>query len=167
MFCEMSWSPPAWTSGQAGTAQRTTDLRTVVQQVVNRAGWNPGNALAFVLTGTGERRASSHDGSAPPVLHLAYTPAGGGGNTPPTAAFTSSCTELQCSFNGSGSSDPEGPIASYQWNFGDNTATSTSSAPSHTYAADGTYVITLITTGPCPVNWTRPARTRSRRWPAA
>jgi PKD repeat protein len=139
-----TWSPPAWTgAGQSGAAQRTSDLRPVAQEVLNRPGWRQGNALGFVLTGTGERRASSNDGAATPMLHLAYTvPAG---NTPPVAAFTSACSGLSCSFDGSGSSDPEGPVAGYAWNFGDGTAGS-GVQPAHTYAAAGTYTVTLTVT---------------------
>src|SRR5439155_20304023 len=44
-------------------------------------------------------------------------------NQPPTAAFTSSCTALTCSFT-STSSDPDGSISAYSWTFGDG-ATST------------------------------------------
>jgi PKD repeat protein len=141
----VTWTPPAWTGGgQAGTAQRTSDLRSVVQEIVARTGWNPGNALAFVLSGSGERRASSHDGSVAPVLHLAYAMPGGG-NAPPTAAFTSSCSGLDCSFDGTSSSDPEGPIASYQWSFGDTT-TGSGGQPTHAYAQAGTYTVTLTVT---------------------
>ncbi len=141
----VTWTPSAWTGGgQAGAAQRTSNLRSVVQEIVGRTGWNPGNALAFVLSGSGERRASSHDGSVAPVLHLAYTTPGGG-NAAPTAAFTSSCSGLTCSFDGTGSSDPEGPIVSYQWNFGDTTAGS-GVQPSHAYEQAGTYTVTLTVT---------------------
>jgi PKD repeat protein len=45
-------------------------------------------------------------------------------------------------FNGSGSSDPDGTIASYSWDFGDGN-TGTGMAPSHAYAATGTYAVTL------------------------
>lgn len=69
----VTWAPPAWKSGQTTSAQRTVDLRSLVQEVVRRPGWRAGNALAFVMTGSGERRASSHDGVAAPLLHLAYT----------------------------------------------------------------------------------------------
>jgi PKD repeat protein len=141
----VSWTPPGWsTVGQAGAGQRTADLRSVVQEVVGRTGWARGNAVGFVITGTGERDAYSHDGGPAPVLHLAYT-APTGGNTPPTAAFTSSCTGLSCSFDGTGSSDPQGPIASYQWNFGDGT-TGSGAQPTHTYSAGGTYTVALTVT---------------------
>ncbi|OAB56476.1 hypothetical protein AY599_22200 [Leptolyngbya valderiana BDU 20041] len=74
---------------------------------------------------------------------------GGGGdpqpNVAPTAAFTFSCNELACSFDGSGSTDSDGTIASYSWTFGDGNTGSGSSA-SNTYAADGSYSVTLTVT---------------------
>ncbi|MGZ6779536.1 MAG: cellulase family glycosylhydrolase, partial [Mycobacterium sp.] len=57
-------------------------------------------------------------------------------NLPPVASFTSSCTLLVCSFNGTGSSDPDGSVVSYAWTFGDG-GTSTASSPGHTYATAG------------------------------
>jgi PKD repeat protein len=66
-------------------------------------------------------------------------------NSPPTAAFISSCTALTCTFDGTGSSDTDGTIASYAWTFGD-TQNDTGSGPSHTYAGDGTYSVTLTVT---------------------
>jgi PKD repeat protein len=66
-------------------------------------------------------------------------------NQSPTAAFTSSVQDLTVSVNGSGSSDPDGSIASYAWNFGDG-ATGTGVTASHTYAAAGTYTVTLTVT---------------------
>ncbi len=66
-------------------------------------------------------------------------------NAPPVASFTSACTQLTCSFNASGSSDPDGTIASYAWTFGDGTNGS-GVTPSRTYAAGGTYTVTLTVT---------------------
>ncbi len=43
--------------------------------------------------------------------------------------------------------------STWMWDFGD-TATSTSASPSHTYAAAGTYTVTLITNGYCGVDTT-------------
>src|SRR5713101_2379850 len=64
---------------------------------------------------------------------------------PPVASFTSGCGGLTCSFDGTISSDPDGTIVSYSWNFGDGT---TGSGPivSHTYAAAGTYTVELTVT---------------------
>src|SRR6266576_3888557 len=75
---------------------------------------------------------------------LELKPGTNAANQPPTANFTSSCSALACSFT-STSSDPDGSIASYAWTFGDG-ATSTAQNPSHTYAAGGTYTVTLTVT---------------------
>ena len=45
-------------------------------------------------------------------------------------------------FDGTRSSDPDGSIASYAWNFGDGT-TGTGASPSKTYSATGKYTVTL------------------------
>lgn len=68
------WDPLPWnTVGQAGAAQRTLDLKALVQDVVNRAGWQPGNAMVVLITGTGLRRAVSFDRSAAQAPRLAIT----------------------------------------------------------------------------------------------
>jgi len=48
-------------------------------------------------------------------------------------------------FNGSGSTDPDGTISSYAWNFGDGT-TSSGSVVSKTFNTAGTYTVTLTVT---------------------
>src|SRR5207247_10509867 len=65
-------------------------------------------------------------------------------NQPPGSAFSSSCSASTCGFT-STSSDPDGSIAGYSWNFGDAT-TSTAQNPSHTSAAAGSYTVTLTVT---------------------
>ena len=67
-------------------------------------------------------------------------------NDPPVASFTFSCAGLTCNFNGSGSSDPDGTINSYSWNFGDGTPAGSGATPSHAYAASGTYTVVLTVT---------------------
>ncbi len=67
-------------------------------------------------------------------------------NHSPVAAFTSTVSGLTATVNGSGSSDPDGTIASYAWTFGDGgSATGVSPAP-HTYAVAGSYNVTLTVT---------------------
>ncbi|WP_324275665.1 hypothetical protein [Blastococcus brunescens] len=71
------WSPAAWSSGKRGTAQQTSDLTAVVQEIVSRPGWASGNALAVMITGTssGNREAESFDTGArkAPALHVEWT----------------------------------------------------------------------------------------------
>ena len=68
------------------------------------------------------------------------------GNQPPSAAFTVELPDLHdLPFNSAGTVDPEGDTIRYAWNFGD-TGTSTSANPSRTYAAPGTYTVTLTAT---------------------
>ena len=68
----------------------------------------------------------------------------GGGNVDPVAAFTSSCTNLDCTFTDT-STDGDGSVVAWDWNFGDgNTDTTQDSA--HTYTAAGTYTVELTVT---------------------
>lgn len=66
------------------------------------------------------------------------------GNVPPVASFTSSCDDLTCDF-GDTSTDSDGTINAWDWTFGDGN-TSTEQHPSHTYAAEGDYTVTLTVT---------------------
>ncbi|HEX7336607.1 MAG TPA: PKD domain-containing protein, partial [Gemmatimonadales bacterium] len=62
----------------------------------------------------------------------------------PTASFTVSCQSLSCSFT-DGSSDPDGNIVGYSWNFGDGSGANERN-PSHVYAGAGTYQVALTVT---------------------
>ena len=71
------------------------------------------------------------------------TAAFGPANVPPTAAFDVSCVDLSCSFDATTSTDPDGAIGHYGWNFGDGTTTAGVTV-GHTYAAPGTYIVNLF-----------------------
>jgi hypothetical protein len=47
----------------------------VIDSVVNGGGWQSGNALVLLITGTGERVAEAVDGdvAGAPLLHVTYT----------------------------------------------------------------------------------------------
>jgi hypothetical protein len=58
------------------------------------------------------------------------------------ASSTSGIAPLMIQFDGSGSTDPDGTIASYTWNFGDGTSASGIS-PGKTYTRTGNFTVTL------------------------
>lgn len=108
----------------------------------------------IIQTGNTNWTDDSGDGIHEPLLdvtHTDFTPAtvagsGGGGttNSPPAANYTHTCTDLGCTFTDQ-STDSDGTIASWLWEFGDGT-TSTAQNPSHTYASGGIYTVKLTVT---------------------
>ena len=69
---------------------------------------------------------------------------GGGGNLPPNAGFTVATNNLQATFTDA-SSDSDGSVVSWSWDFGDTNGSSTQN-PVHNYASAGTYTATLTVT---------------------
>ncbi|MGY1779068.1 PKD domain-containing protein [Geodermatophilus sp. SYSU D01036] len=70
---------------------------------------------------------------------------GRGANVAPTAAFTPAVSDLTVAVDGSTSSDLDGSVASWAWDFGDGAA-GTGRTASHTYATAGTYTVRLTVT---------------------
>ncbi|HKW72471.1 MAG TPA: PKD domain-containing protein [Candidatus Dormibacteraeota bacterium] len=70
-------------------------------------------------------------------------------NLPPIARFTSSVTNgtapLAVAFDATGSSDPDGTVTDYSWDFGDGSA-GTGATPSHVFTKPGTYSVHLTVT---------------------
>ncbi len=64
-------------------------------------------------------------------------------NQPPAAAFTYTVEGLTASFDASGSSDPDGVLVGYDWDFGDG-VTDTGLSVTHAYAQAGSYNVTLV-----------------------
>ena len=78
------WTPSAWpTVDVAGPDQRTPNIASLVQAVINRPGWTSGNALAVIVSGSGARVAKAYEGSVggAPALHIEYQ--AGSPTTPP------------------------------------------------------------------------------------
>lgn len=65
----------AWnTVGAATSKERTPELKSIVQEIVNRRGFTTSSAMTFIITGTGKRTAESYNGSKSkaPLLYIEY-----------------------------------------------------------------------------------------------
>jgi PKD repeat protein len=122
--------PSAW---QLTTTDSTASLQGAGS--VGLSTYIAGSATTVPLTTTFDDYSVQPSGSTttPPV------------NVPPIASFTSSVNNLGASFDGSGSTDSDGTLASYSWDFGDS-STGTGASTSHTYASAGTYSVGLTVT---------------------
>ncbi|HKF58202.1 MAG TPA: glycoside hydrolase family 44 protein [Blastocatellia bacterium] len=93
---------------------------------------------------------SSFSTTVPPQsITLFVLPAGSAVNQPPSAVLkatpSSGNTPLTVMLDGTGSSDPDGSITAYSWDFGDGSAGSGANV-SHVYANAGTYTARLTVT---------------------
>jgi PKD repeat protein len=66
-------------------------------------------------------------------------------NSTPEARFSFSCNERDCAFNGEASSDSDGEISSWQWDFGDGSQAESALAR-HSFEKGGTYTVKLTVT---------------------
>lgn len=68
-----SWGTTA--GGTNGEHQRTSDIKNIIQPVINRPGWAPGNSVVIIFKGEGVRNASSFDNGAAvaPKFIIEYT----------------------------------------------------------------------------------------------
>jgi len=64
---------PSWYT--VGITHQTPDLSSIIQEVLNRPGWQSGNALTVIVNGTGQRTAEAYEGSASQasLLHVEYS----------------------------------------------------------------------------------------------
>lgn len=68
----IEWSGvPDWEIiGEADLAQRTPNLKNIVQEIISRDGWVEGSPIAFMLEGQGGRSAASFDSGAETAARL-------------------------------------------------------------------------------------------------
>jgi PKD repeat protein len=139
----VSWIPAPWTVvGEAGVNQRTPDLSSIVQGIIDRPDWSANNAMAFIITGSGYRTAEAYEGSTTkaPKLLLSYVT-----NNVPIANFTASETTVAPGSTVQFTSISSGLAISHQWTFeGGTPLVSTATNPSVVYNAPGTYKVTLV-----------------------
>ena len=72
----------------------------------------------------------------------------GGGNVPPVASYTYSCVAAThtCTFDGTGSSDSDGTIASYAWKTPNGTTVATTSTFTRSFPSARTLNLSLTVT---------------------
>jgi len=124
------------------TVALNDDGLALVQGWIDNPGSNHGIVIADPDTGDGADFHSSESSTAlaRPRLNITYSVAPVT-NVDPVAGFTASCTDLDCNFIDT-STDSDGSIVAWDWDFGDGN-TSTAQNPQHSYAADGTYTVSL------------------------
>ena len=139
----VSWNPASWsTVGVAGQDQRTPDLSSVLQEIISRPGWQLGNSLAMILTGSGTRTAVAYDQSKSqaPQLLVTYSTLSTPTNQLPVAnpqsVTTASNTAKAITLTGS---DPDGDPLAYSVVSNPANGTLAGSAPSLTYTPASGY----------------------------
>lgn len=69
------------TAASTDTYNDSPDIKTVIQEIIDRAGWASGNDLTIVITSntgnTTQLRAQDYSGAVPPKLAIDYTAAAG------------------------------------------------------------------------------------------
>jgi hypothetical protein len=135
------WTPPSWVSP---TPYTSPEIKTVIQEIVNRGGWASGNAILLFLGDVntanvlGQLTFTAVDGTPADaaVLSVSYNT-----NTPPTANAGPDQTVGQgvtVQMAGSGST-VNGSITNYQWSqiSGTSVALSSNTAQNPTFTAPG------------------------------
>ena len=66
------WAPAAWNA--VGQAHQSPDLSAVIQEIIDRPGWQKNNAVVLLLSGSGKRTAVSCNGDPDlaPTLTVSY-----------------------------------------------------------------------------------------------
>jgi len=139
-----SCSGPAWTTGcsSVSAAPSPGSGRSPVSVSTTLSALAAGATFHYTLCAT-----NTYGTNCDPTDHTFVT------NQPPTATLKENPTspgELQVSFDGSQSSDPDGSIQSWTLSFGDSKSASGTGTPGanivHTYTAAGSYTASLTVT---------------------
>ncbi len=109
---------------------------------------NPAHSYASAGSYTASLTVTDDDGASGSDTATATISSQPAGNLTPVADANgpySGTAGVALNFSSAGSSDADGSLASYSWNFGDGSA-SNQANPSHTYASAGSYSVSLTVT---------------------
>ena len=122
----------AWEFGDGGTATG----KTPAAHTYAAAG-----SYTVKLTVTDDKGATDST-----TKSVTVTAPAGPANQAPTASFTATPNDLAVTVDASASTDADGTIASYAWEFGDGGTATGKTPAAHTYAAAGNYTVKLTVT---------------------
>lgn len=123
----------AGTGGTAGTGGALGTTNTANRNgFAGTAGTAGGSGAAGNAGGSGARSTRLHSNSAPVAVA--------------SASPTAGRKPLPVEFSSAGSTDADGTIVSYSWNFGDGSALDSSQNPTHTYTSTGSKTAVLTVT---------------------
>ncbi len=148
-------SPASPQAGASATYDGSASIDTVGTLNSYTWTWNDGSpptvsgspvtTHTFVASGPHSVQLTVSDGT-----HSANTTRQVTVDAPPSAAFAVSTANPAAggsvSFDGTGSSETNGSIVSYSWDFGDASSPGNGATLSHTYATPGSYTVTLTVT---------------------
>jgi len=138
------WTGNSATNTISGTSMASPHVAGVAALYLEVAAVGTPSGVASALVNNATAGVVTNPGTGSPNRLLNTSFIGGGGPPAPVASFTSSCSGLSCTFDGSGSTAQSN--ATYAWSWGDGTANGTGTTPAHGYAAAGTYTVTLTIT---------------------
>jgi hypothetical protein len=118
----VTWLSGPWYSiGESGIDQRTPDISPIIQEIIDRPGWEAGNSVMIRIDGFGQRIAQSFDKdpTAAPTLHVEFLTMF---NAPPVVDILApvpggkSEKDAVIPFNGTAIDDEDGDLsASIEW----------------------------------------------------
>jgi hypothetical protein len=153
----VNWQPESWDfEGEVSEKQRTPNLSGIVEEIIALGGWASGNAMAFIVSGTGSRVAEAFEGDAAgaPLLHIEYSSTNEDNAVIPFADAGGNQNVARgtlVQLNGSLSASSDGRNLNYHWYLkskpaGSSAVISNQFIVNPTFTADkfGNYEVTLM-----------------------
>jgi PKD repeat protein/glucose/arabinose dehydrogenase len=145
---ELNWENAYASQYRIATSTDGTNFTTVADETISQPGLHttsfaPRSARYVRVTGIARATQFGISFWDAKVFGTTTTPTNQSPNAVASATPTSGAAPLAVAFRGDTSSDPDGDTLTYDWDFGDGTAHSTTANPSHTYTAAGSYTARL------------------------